>query len=112
VVDECYMYLDSTSNFRYKMKNVGYWLSSAGIPRVILTATLPASEEKNLFQLLNIDKKKVALDRRPTTRHNFTNFFILSYKQIHLNKIYYLLQQEIKKEVSVDGHNSGKIIVY
>jgi superfamily II DNA helicase RecQ len=72
VVDECHMYLDSTSNFRPKIKNVGYWLSSTGIPRVFLIATLPPSEEKNLFQLLNIDKEKVALDRSQTTRHNFS----------------------------------------
>jgi superfamily II DNA helicase RecQ len=56
VVDECHMYLNSTSNFRCKMKNVDDWLSSTGIPRKFLTAALPPSEEKNLFQLLNIDE--------------------------------------------------------
>jgi superfamily II DNA helicase RecQ len=73
------MYLDSTSNFRPKMKNVGDWLSSTGMPRVFLLATLSPFEEKNLFQLLNIDKEKVALDRSPTTRHNF------SYSVIQMN---------------------------
>jgi len=69
VVDECHTVLDSSSQFRPKLKQLGE-LSLIGVQMVYLTATLPPRDEEEFFQLMHIPREHVKLFRGRTTRAN------------------------------------------
>jgi superfamily II DNA helicase RecQ len=69
-IDECHTILDSTADFRPKMKEVGFRLADIGVQMVFLTATLPPSEENTFFSLVRLPKALFTIFRSQTVRTN------------------------------------------
>jgi superfamily II DNA helicase RecQ len=67
VIDECHIVLNRRYNFRKDMQRLGK-LAAAETPVVMLTATLPPSEEDGLFRRMYVERDQVALFRAETAR--------------------------------------------
>lgn len=67
VFDEAHSVLDSTADFRPKMRWVGN-LMSRGVQMVYLTATLPPHEEDEWMEIMKIRKEEAQIFRDTTTR--------------------------------------------
>lgn len=69
VIDECYIMLPRSADFRPAMRRLGK-LIQAQTQLVFLTATLPPTLEQALFKQIGHTREVVRLFRAPTTRSN------------------------------------------
>ena len=70
VVDECHTVLDSTEEFRPKMRELGQVLGEAGAQVVFLTATLGPADEEGFSRTMGIRRKEAVVFHSATTRRN------------------------------------------
>ncbi|KAJ3469903.1 hypothetical protein MRS44_000002 [Fusarium solani] len=70
VVDECHAILDSTSQFRPQLMELGRVLNEWGVQKVFLTATLPPDEIGRFFEVVGLSASRVKVFRSRTTRPN------------------------------------------
>jgi superfamily II DNA helicase RecQ len=69
VIDECHVVLNRQYTFRKQMQQLGR-LVTAGTQMILLTATLPPSEEMELYQRMHFSAVQVKMIRASTTRIN------------------------------------------
>src|SRR5437764_936096 len=69
VIDECHIVLNRRYKFRRQMQRLGK-LMAAGTQMVMLTATLPPSEEEELYRRMYVEKEHVQIFRASTVRKN------------------------------------------
>ena len=69
VIDECHVILNDQSTFRPYLQRLGR-LASAETQMVLLTATLPPTEEERLFERMYWKREEVRLIRASTVRKN------------------------------------------
>lgn len=71
VIDECHLLLNDDRTFRRSLQKLGA-LGAAETQMVLLTATLPPSDEAELFRRMDWYPQDVTLVRMPTSRANIT----------------------------------------
>ena len=69
VIDECHTVLNTQPGFRPKLQNLGQ-LNRAEVPLIMLTATLPPSQEEELYRRMWLRKDEVKVFRDSTVRSN------------------------------------------
>jgi hypothetical protein len=69
VIDECHIVFNRRYDFRKEMQKLGK-LAAAETQIVMLTATLPPSEENELFRRMYVERDQVTLFRAETARTN------------------------------------------
>lgn len=69
VIDECHIMVSQEAEFRPVMQELGR-LQRHQVPMMMLTATLPPTEEGQLWQQLDCTRAEVTMFRAPTTRRN------------------------------------------
>ncbi|RMJ20764.1 hypothetical protein PHISP_08366, partial [Aspergillus sp. HF37] len=69
VVDECHIMLNGQADFRPQMQQLGR-LTATGTQTVLLTATLPPSEEERLWARMRCTRADVSVFRARTSRPN------------------------------------------
>ena len=79
MIDECHIVLNRRYTFRKQMQQLGK-LVAAETQMVMLTATLPPSEEEELFGRMHFNQEQVKMFRARTTRTN------VAYKVIKIAK--------------------------
>ncbi|CAN9275191.1 unnamed protein product, partial [Alternaria alternata] len=109
VIDKCHIVLNRRYDFRKEMQKLGK-LASAETQMVMLTATLPPSEEDELFRRMYVERDQVDLFRAETARTN------VAYRVIRVGKaakkkeveeiVLGMVQQKLRK------HKTGKVVVY
>jgi RecQ family ATP-dependent DNA helicase len=109
VIDECHIVLNRRYDFRKEMQRLGK-LVAAETQMVMLTATLPPSEENELFRRMYVEREQVDLFRAPTARTN------VAYRVIRVGKsakkkevdemVVRMVQQKLRK------YRKGKVVVY
>ncbi|CAN9283890.1 unnamed protein product [Alternaria alternata] len=109
VIDECHIVLNRRYDFRKEMQKLGK-LASAETQMVMLTATLPPSEEDELFRRMYVEREQVDLFRAGTARTN------VAYRVIRVGKaakkkeveemVLGMVRQKLRK------HKTGKVVVY
>ncbi|RYO48247.1 hypothetical protein AA0116_g12773 [Alternaria tenuissima] len=109
VIDECHIVLNRRYDFRKEMQKLGK-LASAETQMVMLTATLPPSEEDELFRRMYVERDEVDLFRAETARTN------VAYRVIRVGKaakkkeveemVLGMVRQKLRK------HKTGKVVVY
>ncbi|KAJ4392412.1 hypothetical protein N0V91_011400 [Didymella pomorum] len=109
VIDECYIVLNRRYDFRKEMQRLGK-LAAAETQMVMLMATLPLSEEDELFRRMYVEREQVELIRAATARTN------VAYRVIRVGKaakkkeveemVVCTVQQKLRK------HKKGKVVVY
>jgi superfamily II DNA helicase RecQ len=70
VMDECHVVLDSSREFRPKMRRLGAEMIQMGVQMIYLTATLPPRDEEEFFQAVEVPRGCVHMFRMATTRRN------------------------------------------
>jgi superfamily II DNA helicase RecQ len=109
VIDECHIILNYRYTFRKQMQQLGR-LVAAETQMVMLIATLPPSEEDELFRRMHFERDQVKIFRARTTRSN------VAYQVIGIDKA--LKKQEVEAVVvnkarqKMRQYKSGKIIIY
>ena len=104
VIDECHTVLSGSDDFRPKLQAIREIVRFTGVQLLLLTATLPPSQEKLLFDTLGIPSERVTVYRDATTRSN----------------IRYIVQSSLQRDeiisivtASVKSHiRDGKCIIY
>jgi len=71
VIDECHTVLDSTDVFRPMLKQLRQ-VMTMGCPVVMLTATMPPTEESRFLRIMGIEMEDVAKFRTGTSRTNIS----------------------------------------
>jgi superfamily II DNA or RNA helicase len=72
VFDECHVVLDSSYEFRPRIRTIGEAVFSAGVQLVFLTATMPPRDEAEFWTTLRIPPSKALVVRGSTGRPNIT----------------------------------------
>jgi superfamily II DNA helicase RecQ len=109
VIDECHIVLNRQYTFRKQMQQLGR-LVAAETQIVMLTATLPPSEEGELFRRMHFDLEQVKMFRAPTARTN------VAYRVIKIGQR--AKKQEVEATVlamvrrKLRKYKAGKIVVY
>ena len=91
VIDECHIVLNQRYTFHKQMQQLGK-LVAAETQMVLLTATLPPSEEDELFRRMHFERDQVKMFRARTTRTN------VAYRVVQVDKA---LRREEAEEVVV-----------
>ncbi|KAF7566054.1 hypothetical protein PtrM4_143740 [Pyrenophora tritici-repentis] len=109
IIDECHIVLNRQYTFRKQMQQLGK-LVAVETQMVMLTATLPPSEEDELFRRMHFERGQVRMFRAPTARSN------IAYRVVRVEKerkrqeveatVLAMVQQKVRK------YKSGKIVVY
>jgi superfamily II DNA helicase RecQ len=109
VIDECHIVLNQRYTFRKQMQQLGK-LVAAETQMVLLTATLPPSEEDELFRRMHFERDQVKMFRAKTTRTN------VAYRVIQVDET---AKQEEVEAVAVRiarrklrKYRVGKIVIY
>jgi superfamily II DNA helicase RecQ len=109
VIDECHVVLNRRYTFRKQMQQLGR-LVAAETQMVMLTATLPPSEEDELFRRMHFDREQVKMFRARTTRTN------VAYRVVPVDKA--LRGEEVEEVVlkmarrKIRQYKTGKIVIY
>jgi superfamily II DNA helicase RecQ len=109
VIDECHVVLNQRYTFRKQMQQLGK-LVATGTQIVMLTATLPPSEEDELFRRMYFNKEQVKIFRAKTTRTN------VAYRVIKIDKAMKREQAEAvvlkMARQKIRQYKTGKIVIY
>jgi RecQ family ATP-dependent DNA helicase len=79
VFDECHTVLDSTTEFRPQMRQLGE-LTERGVQMIYLTATLPPHAEPEFMNIMRIKADDVHMFRSPTSRPNIA-YSVVEYEE-------------------------------
>jgi len=110
VFDECYTPLDSTAEFRPKMRQLGE-LMERGVQMVYLTATLPPHAEPEFMNIMRIKADDVHMFRSPTSRPNIA-YSVVEYEEDEFGRgditaACRLVEQKLEEYAAL-----AKIIIY
>jgi superfamily II DNA helicase RecQ len=109
VIDECHVVLNRRYTFRKQMQQLGK-LAAAQTQMVLLTATLPPSEEDALYRRMHFEREQVKMFRAATTRSNIAYRVVRVGKAVKAKEVeemvVKLVQQKRRK------YRTGKIVVY
>lgn len=107
VIDECHIVLNRRYTFRKEMQQLGR-LAAAETQMVLLTATLPPSEQDELFRRMHFERAEVFRD--PTTRTNIAYHTIKFGKFVKKKEAESMIVQLVQRKQ--DKYRAGRIIVY
>jgi len=110
VLDECHAPLDSTPEFRPKMRRLGE-LVERGVQMVYLIAILPLYTELEFTNIMRIKADDVHMFRALTSRPNIA-YSVVEYKEDEFRRgditaVYKLVDNKLEEYLA-----SAKIIVY
>jgi superfamily II DNA helicase RecQ len=109
VIDECHIVLNRQYTFRKQMQQLGRQVA-AETQIVMLTATLPPSEEGELFRRMHFDPEQVKMFRAPTARTNVAygvaKVGMEAKKQEVEAIVLAMVQRKLRK------YKAGKVVVY
>jgi RecQ family ATP-dependent DNA helicase len=110
VFDECHTPLDSTAEFRPKMRQLGE-LMERGVQMVYLTATLPPHVEPEFMNIMRIKADDVHMFRSPTSRPNIA-YSVVEYEEDEFGRgdiaaVCRLVEQKLEEYAA-----PAKIIIY
>jgi RecQ family ATP-dependent DNA helicase len=109
VIDECHIVLNRRFTFRKKMQQLGK-LVGAETQIVMLTATLPPSEEDELFQRMHFEQKQVKMFRDNTARTNIAYSVVRVGKKVNKKEVEEIVVRTIEQKRR--KHRTGKMIIY
>jgi superfamily II DNA/RNA helicase len=106
VIDECHVVLNDKRDFRRKLQRLGE-LVGAEVQMVLLTATMPPSEEGKLWQRMGWKRQEVSLFRAPTVRTNIRYSVVTpaASEKVSEEEHDRLVGEVVKRE-------KGKVVVY
>ena len=109
VIDECHIVLNRRYTFRKQMQQLGK-LVAAETQMVLLSATLPPTEEDELFRRMHFTRDQVKMHRAPTTRTN------VAYRVVRVGRVVKKKELEamVAGVVAQKGRKfkTGKIVIY
>jgi RecQ family ATP-dependent DNA helicase len=109
VVDECHIVLNRRYDFRKEMQKLGK-LAAAETQMVMLTATLPPSEEDELFRRMYVEREQVELFRAATARTNVAYRVIRVGKEARKKEVEEMVTNMVRQKLR--KHKKGKVVVY
>jgi superfamily II DNA helicase RecQ len=109
VMDECHIVLNRRYDFRKEMQKLGK-LAAAETQMVMLTATLPPSEEDELFGRMYVEREQVALFRAATARTNVAYRVIRVGKAAKKKEVDEMVLRMVRQKLG--KHKKGKVVVY
>ncbi|OAL43671.1 P-loop containing nucleoside triphosphate hydrolase protein, partial [Pyrenochaeta sp. DS3sAY3a] len=77
---------------------------------VLLTATLPPSEEDNLFRRMHFDRDEVKIFRAATTRINISYRVIQIGKEVRKRAVEWITSRMMQQKIG--RYRTGKIVIY
>jgi superfamily II DNA helicase RecQ len=109
VIDECHIVLNRQYTFRKQMQQLG-GLVAAETQIVMLTATLPPSEEDELFRRMHFDPEQVKMFRAPTARTNVAYCVIKVEQRAKKQEVEATVLAMVRRKLR--KYRTGKIVVY
>jgi superfamily II DNA/RNA helicase len=109
VIDECHIVLNRQYTFRKQMQQLGR-LVAAETQIVMLTATLPPSEEQELFRRMHFDPDQVKMFRVPTARTNVAYSVIKIGQRAKKQEVEATVLAMVRRKLR--KYKAGKIVVY
>ena len=109
VIDECHVVLNRRYTFRKKMQQLGK-IVTAETQIVMLTATLPPSEEDELFRRMHFEREQVRMFRDDTARTNVAYGVVRVGKEVRRKALDELVVQTIERKKR--RYALGKVTVY
>lgn len=106
IIDECHVILNNQLDFRRKLQRMGE-LSRVGVQMVLMTATLPPSQEAELWNRMRWNGDQVQLFRAGTTRKNVAyRVVFIGAARDECNPIVEAIEQKMEQ------YPEGKIVIY
>ncbi|KAI2476310.1 ATP-dependent DNA helicase recQ [Pyrenophora tritici-repentis] len=109
IIDECHIVLNRQYTFRKQMQQLGK-LVAVETQMVMLTATLPPSEEDELFQRMHFERRQVRIFRAPTARSNIAYRVVRVEKERKRGEVEASVLEMVRQKVA--KYKTGKIVVY
>jgi RecQ family ATP-dependent DNA helicase len=109
VIDECHMVLNRQYDFRKQMQHLGK-LVAAETQMVLLTATLPPSEEEELYRRMHFERDQVKIFRADTTRKNIAYRVVTIGKKARQKEADQVVLRIVQQKQQ--QYPTGKMIVY
>lgn len=108
VIDECHVMLNEQRGFRRRLQELGR-LMEVGTQVVMLTATLPPTQEAELWSRMGVVAREVKMFRESTTRKN-VRYRVQQMKAKKGQKSHQEMMRWIRQ--IVDRERQGKIVIY
>ncbi|KAI1663164.1 DEAD/DEAH box helicase [Pyrenophora tritici-repentis] len=108
VIDECHIVLNRQYTFRKQMQQLGK-LVAVETQMVMLTATLPPSEEDELFRRMHFERGQVRMFRAPTARSNIAYRVVRIEKERRRGEVEASVLEMVRQKVA--KYKTGKIVV-
>lgn len=105
VIDECHTVLESTEEWRPEVRRLRE-MGGKGTQVVLLTATLPPSDESRFFDAIGLERRATTVIRESTRRTNLA-YRVLEYER---GKLEDALQNLAREKMAAD--EEGKIVIY
>ena len=105
VIDECHTVLESTEEWRPEVRRLRE-MGGKGTQVVLLTATLPPSDESRFFDTIGLERRATTVIRESTRRTNLA-YRVLEYER---GKLEDALQNLIREKIAAD--KEGKMMIY
>ena len=109
VIDECHIVLNGQYKFRKQMQQLGK-LVAAETQMVLLTATLPPTEEDELYRRMYFNRSKVYMFRDATTRTNIAYQCMEIENSAKKKEVERMMVKIVQRKMK--KYKSGRIIVY
>ncbi|KAL1640735.1 hypothetical protein SLS61_010230 [Didymella pomorum] len=109
VIDECHIVLNRRYTFRKQMQQLGR-LAAAETQMVLLTATLPPTEEDELYRRMHYERGQVKMFRQPTTRTNVAYQTIKISRSAKKKDVESMVVKTVRQKMR--KYRTGKLIVY
>jgi superfamily II DNA helicase RecQ len=109
VIDECHTVLNRRYTFRKQMQQLGR-LAAAETQMVLLTATLPPTEEDELYRRMHYERGQVKMFRQPTTRTNVAYQTIKISRSAAKKGVESMVVETVRQKMR--KYRTGKLIVY
>ncbi|KAF1924221.1 uncharacterized protein M421DRAFT_403480, partial [Didymella exigua CBS 183.55] len=109
VIDECHIVLNRRYTFRKQMQQLGR-LAAAETQMVLLTATLPPTEEDELYRRMHYERGQVKMFRQLTTRTNMAYQTIKISQSAKKKDVELMVVKTVRQKMR--KYRTGKLIVY
>jgi len=109
VIDECHIVLNRQYTFRKEMQRLGK-LVGAQTQMVLLTATLPPTEEDELYRRMHFKRDQVKMFREPTTRTNVAYRVVRVGRSVRRKEVESRIVGIVRRKLR--KYKTGKVIVY
>jgi superfamily II DNA helicase RecQ len=109
VIDKCHVVLNWQYTFCKQMQQLGK-LVAAETQMVLLTATLPPSEEKELFRRMHFDLEQVKMFRMLTARTNIAYYVVTVKKERKRQEVEAIVLKAVQQKLR--KYKQGKVVVY